>query len=584
MTDFKSFGLPEFIIKSLTRMNITVPTPVQGKSIPPALEGRDILASAQTGTGKTIAYLLPVLANLQKDERSTALILAPTRELAAQIQEAARNLLDFKMSVALLIGGDPMHKQISALKKNPRIIVGTPGRIVDHLNRRTLRLGETRFLVLDETDRMLDMGFSEDLKKIISLIPEDRQTFMFSATMPSSIKTLSLTYLKDPKQISVGSTTEPILKIKQESLQTSANDKYTCLVKELNTREGSVIIFVKTKHGADRLADKLSRQNHEADAIHGDLKQRKRDQVIKNFRNMKKRIMVATDVAARGLDIPHIMHVINYDLPQCPEDYIHRIGRTGRAGMEGFALSLIAPEDNHKWRRIHNLITLGQSDTNPNSSGRSERREKKRPFRKFGESKFGPSKKPSFRKADSKRGGPFRTDESKPTDFKRGEPFKSTDSTRGDSFKSADPKRGGFKKGSRFKSDDSKKTNFKRGNSFKSADSTREDSFKTADSKRGNFNKGNSFKELIRQEKIHSRPLILKEVALIKGILSKVLILKKVILKQKHPPKGHQSLDLLGLAQHNANMGLDNQISFESHLYFLESSLRGPVRGRGNPP
>ena len=380
MTTFASFGLPSFLNESLARMLITTPTPIQDKAIPPGLEGHDILASAQTGTGKTIAYLLPLLTNLSNAPRSTALILAPTRELAAQNVETARALLGRKFEVALLIGGDSMGKQLSALRRNPRLIVGTPGRINDHLTRKTLNLAETRFLVLDETDRMLDMGFTEALKKIVQYLPKERQTFMFSATMPPSIKTLSLTYLKNPQHISVGSTTEPVLKIKQETLQTSANDKFPCLIKELNTREGSVIIFVKTKHGADRLAEKLSRQNHHASAIHGDLKQRKREEVIRDFRNLKKRIMVATDIAARGLDIPHIKHVINYDLPQCPEDYIHRIGRTGRAGMEGHALSLISPEEGHKWRRIHNLIHTGKDHPSEAAQNKPRKKAKRRPF------------------------------------------------------------------------------------------------------------------------------------------------------------------------------------------------------------
>jgi len=489
MTNFKSFGLPEFLNESLERMNITSPTPIQGKAVPPGLDGDDILASAQTGTGKTIAYLLPVLANLNKTESSTALILAPTRELAAQIQEATRNLLNHRMAVALLIGGDPMHKQISALKRHPRIIVGTPGRIVDHLGRGTLRLNETRFLVLDETDRMLDMGFSEALKKIVHFLPKERQTFMFSATMPASIKTLSLTYLNNPKQLTVGSTTEPILKIKQESLQTTANDKFPCLIKELNAREGSVIIFVKTKHGADRLAEKLSRQNHYADAIHGDLKQRKRDEVIRDFRNLKKRIMVATDVAARGLDIPHIMHVINYDLPQCPEDYIHRIGRTGRAGMEGNALSLISPDENHKWKRIHNLIHFGKSDSTPESSGRSDSSRRKRPFQKpFGKPNYDSSNRDSssrdsFKRDSSKRDSSNKDSSNRDSsnrDFSSRDSFK-RDSSKRDSSNREFSNRDSFKRDS-FKKDPSNtteaKTDFRRGTEAKS------------DFKRGEFKKG----------------------------------------------------------------------------------------------
>lgn len=405
MTTFTRFGLPSFLNESLERMNITIPTPIQEKSIPAGLEGHDILGSAQTGTGKTMAFLIPLITNLMKSERSTALIMAPTRELAAQIQDAARKLSDRKLTMVLLIGGDSMYKQLSALKRQPRLIVGTPGRINDHLTRGTLRLNETRFLVLDETDRMLDMGFTDVLKKIVHHLPNNRQTFMFSATMPPSIKTLSMAYLTDPQYISVGSTTQPVVKIKQEIVQTSSSDKFPCLIKELETREGSVIIFVKTKHGADRLAERLSRQNHHAHAMHGDLKQRKREEVIKDFRNLTKRIMVATDIAARGLDIPHIKHVINFDLPQCPEDYIHRIGRTGRAGTEGYALSLVSPEDGNKWRRIHNLIETGKDDPSLDAKPKSRNRTKQRPFQNAGPSKYASSKPEGGRPEFSKREG-----------------------------------------------------------------------------------------------------------------------------------------------------------------------------------
>lgn len=376
MTTFTSFGLPFFLNESLERLGITTPTPIQEKAIPAGLSGRDVLGSAQTGTGKTIAYLIPLITKLMDAPHATALIMAPTRELAAQIQDGARKLHGKKLEVALLIGGESMYKQLSALKRRPRLIVGTPGRINDHLTRGSLRLDNTHFLVLDETDRMLDMGFADVLKKIVNHLPKERQTFMFSATMPPSIKTLSMAYLNNPQHISVGSTTQPALKIKQEMRQISSTDKFPSLLQELEAREGSVIIFVKTKHGADRLADKLSRQDHHASAMHGDLKQRKREEVIRDFRNLRKRIMVATDVAARGLDIAHIKHVINYDLPQCPEDYIHRIGRTGRAGMEGFALSLVSPEDGQKWKRIHKLIETGQDD--PSLAEPSRPRKKKR--------------------------------------------------------------------------------------------------------------------------------------------------------------------------------------------------------------
>ncbi len=376
MKNFDSFGLPSFLCNSLEKMQISVPTPIQAQAIPKGLQGHDVLASAQTGTGKTMAYLIPLIANLVKSSTSSALIMAPTRDLAMQIQDTARRLLGRELEIVLLIGGTPMSKQLFALKKRPRLIIGTPGRINDHLVRKSLRLEETAFLVLDEVDRMLDMGFSEDIKKIVQHLPKERQTFMFSATLPPSIETLSLTYLNNPERLTIGSTTEPIHKIKQETLQTLGAEKYPFLLKELEKREGSILVFVKTKHGADRLAKKLTNEKHPAAAVHGDLRQTKREKVIRDFRNLKMRIMVATDVAARGLDIPHIRHVINYDLPQCPEDYIHRIGRTGRAEKEGSAISLISPDESQKWKRIHQLIHTGDSGPEPRPAKRKKRDER----------------------------------------------------------------------------------------------------------------------------------------------------------------------------------------------------------------
>ncbi len=358
MTNFASLGVSPFLVQSLERMRISIPTPIQVGAIPPALEGHDILASAQTGTGKTIAYLMPLITHLQAHPQSGALVLCPTRELAAQVRDATQQLFDRKtpFDIALLIGGDPIAKQFAALRRRPQLIVGTPGRILDHIDRRTLRLQETGFLVLDEADRMLDMGFSQPLEEIVHELRKERQTLMFSATMPPSIMKLSQKYLTNPKQVSVGSSTQAAPQIKQETLQTKTADKFPSLLNALNTREGTVIVFVRTKFGAAQLAEKLRRQDHQADAIHGDLRQRQRDQVLKSFRNLESRILVATDVASRGLDIPHVKHVINYDLPECPEDYIHRIGRTGRAGMEGNALSFVSPEEGGKWRLIHKLM------------------------------------------------------------------------------------------------------------------------------------------------------------------------------------------------------------------------------------
>ncbi|MFA6916562.1 MAG: DEAD/DEAH box helicase [Parachlamydiales bacterium] len=415
MSDFKKFAIPESLIKALDKINITTPTPIQDKTIPVALEGKDILASAQTGTGKTIAYSLPLLTYLLKNPRALALIIAPTRELAAQVNQSLRLIINknFTMNTALLIGGESMFKQFAQLRAKPQIIIGTPGRITDHLTRGSLKLQETKFLIIDEADRMLDMGFGIQLEKIETFLPAVRQTLMFSATFPANIEKLSQRYLKDPQRIAVGSVTDAAPKIKQEVLHTHHAEKFGLLSKELELREGSIIVFVKTKKSADRLAEELQELGHNTDAIHGDLHQRKRDKVIQAFRSKKSRILIATDVAARGLDIPHVMHVINYDLPQCPEDYIHRIGRTARAGAEGNALCLIAPDDRFKWKCIQKLMNPQESkdlakvpdqsnylkayDKNDFSKRRHiEQRKKKRPF--FGEKMSVPAGRKPFKK------------------------------------------------------------------------------------------------------------------------------------------------------------------------------------------
>jgi superfamily II DNA/RNA helicase len=368
---FDSFTLPESLVFALKDMGITRPTPVQAATIALAIEGQDVMASAQTGTGKTLAFTLPLMVRLLASPNSNALVLAPTRELATQVLDILRQLLGRRpaFNMALLIGGESMGKQFAQLKGRPRIIVGTPGRICDHLNRGSLSLKHTGFLVIDEADRMLDMGFSIQLDRIAEYLPSQRQTLMFSATMPSNIIKLSQKYLTDPARVCVDSPTKAAPKIKQEIIRTTPSEKFPNLIRELNERNGSVIIFVKTKRGADALADKLRRQDLSADSIHGDLKQRQRDRAILHFRNSKTRIMVATDIAARGLDIPHIRHVINYDLPQCPEDYIHRIGRTARAGSEGNALCLICPDDNAKWNAINRLMNPGAPKEPANQGG-----------------------------------------------------------------------------------------------------------------------------------------------------------------------------------------------------------------------
>lgn len=358
MKDFRSLGLPELLLSSLEAMQFSVPTPIQAQTIPLALEGKDVLGTAQTGTGKTAAFGIPLVNFLLNNPKSSALVLTPTRELAVQVLDTIKLLLGKKSGIktALLIGGEPIFRQLRQLDGNPRVIIGTPGRINDHLDRGSLELVHASFLVLDEADRMLDMGFLPQLELIADYLPKQRQTLMFSATMTPTIERLAGAYLSSPVRVSVGSTSKPTENVEQEVVQTSEAEKFDALLEKIKTFQGSIIIFVKTKFGTEKLAKKLYEAGYKADAIHGDLRQSARDRVIKAFRDGKYQILVATDVAARGLDIPHIGCVINYDLPQSPEDYIHRIGRTGRAGAKGKAINLISRADVLKWKAICKLI------------------------------------------------------------------------------------------------------------------------------------------------------------------------------------------------------------------------------------
>jgi len=361
MKDF--LGLTPVLSKSLAQMKYTKPTPIQAQAIPIALAGHDIMGSAQTGTGKTAAFAIPLLEKLLKTPNSCALVLTPTRELGKQIMGTMRQLLGPKSTIktAFIIGGAPMYKQLNELRAHPRLIVGTPGRINDHLERGSMMLQNTDFLVLDETDRMLDMGFTVQLEKIFKHMPKKRQTLMFSATLPNNILKLADKYMHSPKRVSVGQTNVVAKNIKQDVIRIEQDKKYKALISELRNRSGSVIVFVKTKYGADKMAKQLRQDGFTSQSLHGDLRQSKRDKVMQNFHKMNFRILIATDIAARGLDVPHIEHVINYDLPQAPEDFIHRIGRTARAGAKGSAISFISNQDGRKWQAIERLL-------NPNAA------------------------------------------------------------------------------------------------------------------------------------------------------------------------------------------------------------------------
>lgn len=358
MLTFKELQLPQALERALAEMNYQQPTPIQEQAIPIALTNRDLIGCAQTGTGKTAAFCIPMISSLLKTPRKNALILVPTRELAAQIEEVLGKLTRHlpELKTALLIGGMAMPPQVKALWKKPRIIVATPGRLVDHLRRGNVSLSTAEILVLDEADRMLDMGFAPQLSEILRFLPKNRQTLLFSATLPANIQKLAAKYLKNPIRVTVGAVSQPVRKIVQTTIQTTNGTKNNTLIEELNARKGSVLIFARTKVRTDRVARYLSERGYKASRIHGDRSQKQRNDAIEGFRGGHFRILVATDIAARGIDISHIAHVINYDLPMVPEDYVHRIGRTARAGADGQALSLLTPEDKAQWREISRLL------------------------------------------------------------------------------------------------------------------------------------------------------------------------------------------------------------------------------------
>ena len=358
MKNFSELSLNTSLMQSLERMHFKIPTPIQVQAIPPALLGKDILGTAQTGTGKTLCYGIACINKLLNEKESSALIICPTRELAIQVGDVLMGLIGNKINInaAVLIGGQSIQKQLKQLSRRPRLIIGTPGRLNDHLNRKTLHLHKIIFLVLDETDRMLDMGFAPQIEQILKFVPRKHQTLLFSATLPHNIIKIAEKYLNTPIRISVGSTTTPIDKIKQEIIKLDEVDKYNQLLDQLHKREGSILVFVKTKHGADKMVKRLRKDGHQCDCMHGNLRQSKRQRTLIDFRSGKVRILISTELAARGLDVPSIQHVINYHLPQVPEDFIHRIGRTARAGAEGSALTFITPADAQMWYAIQNLI------------------------------------------------------------------------------------------------------------------------------------------------------------------------------------------------------------------------------------
>ncbi|MDR3582430.1 MAG: DEAD/DEAH box helicase [Candidatus Pacebacteria bacterium] len=354
-SDFYGLGIAPGILTILDKLGFKVPTPIQLKAIPVALEGKDVMGLAQTGTGKTLAFAIPMMQAALKGTQG--LIVLPTRELALQVQETIEKVGGpLGIRTALLIGGAPISMQIRSLSRNPIIVIGTPGRIIDHLQQKTISLKRVGILVLDEADRMLDMGFAPQLKRILTDVPKERQTMLFSATMPDNIMRLANAYMQLPLRIEIAPPGTTITKIAQEVFFISKMDKPRLLEKVLYEYKGSVLIFSRTKFGAKKIATSVRALGHTAAEIHSNRSLNQRREALDGFRNGKYRILVATDIAARGIDVKGIELVLNYDLPSNPEDYIHRIGRTARAGATGHAISFAMPDERRDVQDIERLM------------------------------------------------------------------------------------------------------------------------------------------------------------------------------------------------------------------------------------
>lgn len=386
MEKFSDLPLNNNLLKALDTLGYQQPTPVQQEAIPHILSGSDVLGSAQTGTGKTGAFLIPAVHHLLLDKNAKMLILAPTRELAKQVFNFAihllKNISHSKIGCALLIGGESISKQIDQLKRFTRIFIGTPGRIIDHIDRKTINLSNISLVVLDETDRMLDLGFGEQIEFIFQQITIKHQTLLFSATLPDNIMTLVNQYLDNPVRVAIGNVNAIADNIKQNIINT--DDKNSELTKILtNYIDKTVIIFVRTQRATDLLSLKLSQQGYQTKGLHGGLKQAKRSYIIQGFKMRKFNVLVATDVAARGLDISHIECVVNFDVPDNPEDYVHRIGRTARANKSGEAYTLINKADTLKWNNVRYFL-----DPELKKTERSNKRDAKPGYKKTNKNNF----------------------------------------------------------------------------------------------------------------------------------------------------------------------------------------------------
>jgi ATP-dependent RNA helicase RhlE len=362
MKNFSELSLCPVLQSNLLKHGFILPTPVQAEAIPPGLAGRDVVATAQTGTGKTLAFLLPLIESLMKatDRRGVqAVILSPTRELAIQIAETFVKLAAGSgIRAATVVGGMSEARQLQALRAGAQVVIATPGRLCDFINRNLVNLGSGRIFVLDEADRMLDMGFLPSLRIIMKTMPAVRQTLLFSATIEKSVAHLIESHVKNPVRVSIGATTKPIEQIELRLYEVEQDRKLGLLSGLLQQEQGSFLVFARTKHGAERLAEKLIRTGVTAGRIHGDRSQSQRNQALNSFKVGAFRVLVATDVAARGIHVDNIAHVVNYDLPQAPGDFIHRVGRTGRAGARGVASTFSTPSERGDIRAIERELSV----------------------------------------------------------------------------------------------------------------------------------------------------------------------------------------------------------------------------------
>ena len=378
--NFQTIGISRELENILGKNGIIEPTPIQEQAIPELLKGKDIIAQAQTGTGKTLAFMLPIMETIDvNNPYIQALIITPTRELAIQITNEAKKLISVKnINILAVYGGQDVEKQLRKLNKGVNIVIGTPGRLLDHIRRKSIDLSQLKMLVLDEADEMLNMGFLKDIENIIYETPKKRQTMLFSATMPNELRSLATRYIKEPVQIQIQGSNVTLDEIKQVVIETTDRGKQDALCKVIDEqRPFMAIIFCRTKRRVKTLNNDLRARGYNSDEIHGDLSQAKREKVMKSFRDMKIQLLVATDVAARGLDIEGITHIFNYDIPEDAESYIHRIGRTGRAGETGTAVTFVAPKDREALDTIEKKIRMNLKTRKIVKSGEKDKPKKK---------------------------------------------------------------------------------------------------------------------------------------------------------------------------------------------------------------